>query len=112
MQRPGPVIWLGARMRRGALVLAAALCLSPAAGAQETAPPATITSQLGLATRMLATFMLLVITVMLRWFSNSRATASVEVPRLMMIEQFSGIAAAQARAMADFAASFSLRRSS
>lgn len=43
MQRPGPVIWLGARMRRGALVLAAALCLSPAAGAQETAPPATIT---------------------------------------------------------------------
>jgi len=69
-------------------------------------------SQLGLATRILATFILLVITVMLLCCSNSRATASVVVPRLMMIEQLSGIAAAQALAIAALAASFIKRLSS
>ena len=56
--------------------------------------------------------MLFVITVMLLWCNSARATASVVVPRLMMIEQLSGIAAAQARAIAAFAASFIVRRSS
>ena len=47
-------------------------------------------SQPGLATRMLATFMLLVTTVMLRWFSSSRATASVVVPRFRIIDAVVG----------------------
>ena len=77
-----------------------------------SAPPVTITSQFSLATRMLATFMLLVTTVMLRWRTNSRATASVVVPRFRIRLELSGIAAAQARAMAVLAASFMRRRAS
>lgn len=62
--------------------------------------------------RILATFMLFVTTVMLRWFRSSRATASVVVPMLMIIEELSGIARAQARPMEALAASFMRRRSS
>ena len=70
------------------------------------------TSQLSLAARMLATFMLLVTTVRLRWRNRARATASVVVPMLRMTELLSGICAAQARPMAALASSFMRRRSS
>ena len=44
MNRPGPVAWLGARMRRqGLAALLSGICLAVPVAAQETAPPATIT---------------------------------------------------------------------
>ncbi len=66
----------------------------------------------GFPARMFATFMLFVATIRSRCLTSSRATASVLVPMFRKTEMLSGIAAAQASAMACFASAFRARRSS
>ena len=69
-------------------------------------------SQFVFGARIDATFILLVTTIKSLWCSNSRATASVEVPMLRNTQAPAGMSLAQARAIARLAGWFSNRRSS
>ena len=75
-----------------------------------TTPPTTITSQLGLALMMDATFRLLVITRKPVCRDSARAMASVVVPMFSIKEQSLGTAAATLRAMRVLASAFRLTR--
>ena len=77
-----------------------------------TTPPAITTSIDGYTRILLATLMLLVMTISPLWSSSASLTASVVVPILMNSEALSGMRPAAARPIASFSSAAILRRAS